>query len=407
MSWQSIRFEELYAEPSRNGVYKSKEFHGSGTKMVNMGELFGYEFISDQEMKRVQLTDAELKKSGLQEGDLLFGRRSLVEAGAGKCSLVTNIQEPTAFESSIIRVRLDKGEILPRFLYYWFRSPLGRGRVYAIVSGVNVKGIKGSDLKNIEVEFPDLPTQERIAGVLSAYDDLIENNRRRIAFLEKAARLLYREWFVHFRFPGSETTKFVDGLPEGWERRKVMEVSEYLSRGITPKYDPEAKCIVINQKCIRDNRVTLHLARKQSKLVPAVKHVRRLDVLVNSTGKGTLGRVAQFHAECSNLTVDSHVSIVRASEAVNPLWFGTTMIDKEALIETLGRGSTSQTELSKEDLGRMEITVPHISLQIQFGEKVAASRAQVEQLLLQNDKLAKARDLLLPRLMDGRLPIPE
>ena len=105
MSWQSIRFEDLYAEPSRNGVYKSKEFHGSGAKMVNMGELFGHEFISNQEMKRVQLTEAELKKSSLKDGDLLFGRRSLVEAGAGKCSIVTDIQEPTAFESSIIRVR--------------------------------------------------------------------------------------------------------------------------------------------------------------------------------------------------------------------------------------------------------------------------------------------------------------
>lgn len=101
-----ITLSELYASPSRNGIYKSAEFHGSGFKIVNMGELFGYDFISNQEMKRVQLTETELQNFSLQNGDLLFGRRSLVEAGAGKCSIVFDIQEPLIFESSIIRVRL-------------------------------------------------------------------------------------------------------------------------------------------------------------------------------------------------------------------------------------------------------------------------------------------------------------
>ena len=93
MKWPDVVFETLYAGPSRNGVYKPKEFHGSGCRIVNMGELFGFDFISNQEMNRLELNDMELATNSLQDGDLLFGRRSLVEAGAGKCSLVVEPQE--------------------------------------------------------------------------------------------------------------------------------------------------------------------------------------------------------------------------------------------------------------------------------------------------------------------------
>ena len=91
MSWQEVPFESLYEMPSRNGVYKTKEHHGEGTRIVNMGELFAYDTISNQEMKRLQMSEAELEVSGLEDGDLLFGRRSLVEAGAGKNSIVSRL----------------------------------------------------------------------------------------------------------------------------------------------------------------------------------------------------------------------------------------------------------------------------------------------------------------------------
>lgn len=129
MSWEEVPFESLYAVPSRNGVYKTKEHHGEGTRIVNMGELFAYDTISDQEMKRLQMSEAELEVSGLANGDLLFGRRSLVEAGAGKSSIVEGLTEPTTFESSIIRVRLDPTQANPRFYFYWLRSHIGKGRI--------------------------------------------------------------------------------------------------------------------------------------------------------------------------------------------------------------------------------------------------------------------------------------
>ena len=216
MTWPDVEFESIYASPSRNGVYKPKEFHGRGCRIVNMGELFGYNFISNQDMNRLELNERELEVNSLEDGDLLFGRRSLVEAGAGKCSLVVEPLDALTFESSIIRVRLNKKAANPRFLYYYFRSPQGRGRIRSIVSGTNVKGIRGSDLRRLPVANPPKDVQDEIANILAAYDDLIENNRRRMALLEESARLLYREWFVRLRFPGYEHTRIVEGVPEGW-----------------------------------------------------------------------------------------------------------------------------------------------------------------------------------------------
>ena len=202
--WQIMSFGEVLAEPVRNGIYKSKEFHGRGARVVNMGELFGHDFISDQEMKRVELTDDDKSKSSLKDGDLLFARRSLVFEGSGKCSIVVNPPELTTFESSIIRARPNRGIAEPRFLFYLFASPVGRATVASIATRTAVSGIRGSDLWQVGLPLPPLPAQRRIAGVLSAYDELIENNQRRIQILETMARALYREWFVAFRFPDHE-----------------------------------------------------------------------------------------------------------------------------------------------------------------------------------------------------------
>jgi type I restriction enzyme S subunit len=157
--------------------------------------------------------------------------------------------------------------------------------------------------------------QRRIAGILSAYDGLIENNQRRIRILEEMARAIYREWFVLFRFPGHQKTELVTSpignIPQGWEVKKLGELTSFLSRGISPSYAEDGDSIVMNQKCIRDQRLTLDPARKQIKPIPADKRIRFGDVLINSTGVGTLGRVAQVYEKLVDCTVDTHVTIAR------------------------------------------------------------------------------------------------
>ena len=139
--WREDTFAQVLAEPVRNGVYKKKEFHGSGVKIVNMGELFAYPRLRDVEMRRVQLSASEQQRFDVQAGDLLFARRSLVAEGAGKCSVVLEVNEPTGFESSIIRGRPDPTKVVSLFLYYYFNSPHGLHALDTIRRQVAVAGI--------------------------------------------------------------------------------------------------------------------------------------------------------------------------------------------------------------------------------------------------------------------------
>ena len=289
----------------------------------------------------------------------------------------------------------------PRFISYFLRSHLKNYKSEKAA----VPGVDRKVLHKLPAKCPDTQIQQSIVRILSAYDDLIENNRRRIGLLEDAARQLYKEWFVRFRFPGHEHVKFVDGVPEGWERKTIAELSSFLSRGITPTYDDEAPGLIINQKCIRDSKVSLEPARPQRKVVPENKLVRKFDILVNSTGAGTLGRVAQNFHEFENLTVDSHVTIVRPRDDVAPVWLGLSLTSKQDFIATLGRGATNQTELSKDDIGAIPIIVSSDILLWQFEEEAAKTAELIFVLAAQNHQLAKARDLLLPRLMNGSLTV--
>jgi len=218
--FETRKFEGLYLVPTRNGLTRPSKVRGSGIKMINMGELFAYSRINNPNMELVQVSKKELENFGVLKGDLLFARQSLVAEGAGKCSIVVDVPEPTVFESHLIRVRLDPKQADPNYYYYFFSSEIGNGMVQGMVMEVAASGIRGSDLAKIKVLYPQLPIQKRIASILSAYDDLIEVNTQRIKLLEQTAREIYKEWFVRMRFPGYKQAKFKKGIPEGWVTEK-------------------------------------------------------------------------------------------------------------------------------------------------------------------------------------------
>ena len=196
--WGEIPLARLLAEPVRNGIYKKKEFHGRGMKIVNMGELFAHPRLSAVPMKRVELSESEADRFLISAGDLLFARRSLVAEGAGKCCVVLDVDEPTTFESSIIRVRLDSTKADYLYLYYFFNSALGLYHLDTIRRQVAVAGITGSDLAKLEIPVPPPPEQRAIAQVLGTLDDKIELNRRMNESLETMARALFKSWFIDF-----------------------------------------------------------------------------------------------------------------------------------------------------------------------------------------------------------------
>ena len=157
-----VSFEKVLTRQPQSGLYKAQEFLGRGTKIVNMGELFGFDTIdSSIDMKRMELTQEEVSKYQLTPDDLLFGRRSIVLEGAGKCSMIGDLQEPVIFESSILRVTVNPEVVLPQFIFEWLRSPKGTQQITRIRSFTTVAGIAGSDLKRIVV--PVMPIKEQLA----------------------------------------------------------------------------------------------------------------------------------------------------------------------------------------------------------------------------------------------------
>ena len=248
--WRDVPFADLLVEPVRNGIYKRKEFHGRGIKVVNMGELFANPRLHDVYMRRVELSESERHRFSVQARDLLFARRSLVAEGAGKCSVVLEINELTAFESSIIRARPDPTKTDSLFLYYYFNSPIGLHALDSIRRQVAVAGITGTDLSQLSVRVPPLPEQRVIAHVLGTLDDKIELNRRMNETLEAVAQALFKSWFVDFEpvrakmegrwrrgeslpglpaehydlFPDRLVDSELGEIPEGWGVKELGEL---------------------------------------------------------------------------------------------------------------------------------------------------------------------------------------
>ena len=406
MSWARVPFETLFDVPSRNGVYKGKEFQGSGFKIVNMGELFGYEFISNQDMKLLQMTDKELERSGLLDGDLLFGRRSLVESGAGKCSIVVSPNEPMTFESSIIRVRLDKQTCNPLFYYYWFKSHVGRAGIKAIVTGTNVKGIRGSDLKNVLVAHPEIDVQNRVVEICKSYDDLIENNRRRIQLLEESARLLYQEWFVHLRIPGHEHVEIVDGVPEGWEPTFLPDVVDVNPKERIPK-DHEAWYVPMAS--LSETSMTADPKYFERRTKHTTVKFRRNDTLLARITpcleNGKTG-FAYFLKEDEVACGSTEFIVLRGNKVSAEFTYclARSYPFRETAINSM-TGSSGRQRVQVSCLNEYRVPLPPSHLLNEFDKVVRDNFVQIRLLMEQNTRLEQARDLLLPRLMNGEIAV--
>jgi len=268
LPWPTSSLASLLSEPVRNGIYKTKEYHGRGCKIVNMGELFAHSRMYSIPMKRVQLNESEQRRFLLEAGDLIFARRSLTAAGAGKCSIVLEVSEPTTFESSIIRARPDPQKANPEFLYYFFSSLQGYQALDTIRRQVAVAGITGGDLSQLPIPTPPMLVQNSIAETLSQFDKKIELNRQINETLEGMAQAIFRDWFVDFgpvrRAQAGATDPVAilggltpdptraaqiaalfpvafgnDGLPMGWQRLSLADIAVQGKGSINPLRQPD------------------------------------------------------------------------------------------------------------------------------------------------------------------------
>jgi type I restriction enzyme S subunit len=192
-------------------------------------------------MRRLRVAKDEIERFGLAGGDLLFARRSLVAEGAGKCSIVCEVNEPTVFESSIIRARPDTSKADSLFLYYFFNSPQGKSSLDSILRHVAVAGITGSDLVKLLVPCPPLYEQKAIARILGTLDDKIELNRKMNETLEQMARATFKSWFVDFEpFRDEGTADSPLGkIPKGWSVAPISDLCTLQRDSLQPSDNPE------------------------------------------------------------------------------------------------------------------------------------------------------------------------
>lgn len=352
------------------------------------------------EVKEMRFKDSELDRFRLRHGDLL-----VCEGGdPGRCALWESDEE-VYYQKALHRVRVGK-ELDARYLLY-FLIHIGETqeiRQY-YTGGATIKHLPAAALNRVVIRYPSYDTQGRIAGVLSAYDKLIENNRKQIKLLEEAAQRLHKEWFVDLRFPGHETTPIHNGIPEGWKRTTVGQSSSLVSRGVTPAYADDSNELVLGQRCVRNNLIDLSFARHHKPKKPNEKWLKKWDVLINSTGTGSLGRTAQFWLDNNNVVVDSHITIIRAQQREVAAYLGQWAFSNEAMLEALHTGSTGQTELPRDRVANCHVLIPDNDLLDLFYTLIEPMTMRIVAAQQQIVAAREARDRLLPKLMSGEIEV--
>jgi len=335
----------------------------------------------------------------------------------------------TVFESSIIRARVDATKADSEYLYYTFSSVVGRNLLGTILRQTAVSGITGTDLVELEIPLPPVANQKAISHILGTLDDKIELNRKTSETLEAMAKALFKSWFLDFDpvrakaegrptglpseisdlFPDSFEDSELGEIPSGWKCSPLADRAIYLSRGVSPAYCEEGGVLVLNQKCVRDSRISFEKARRHDTTRKQIvgREVRRFDALVNSTGVGTLGRVAMMPICQEEVVVDSHVTVVRGSNEQESFFISSTLLNRQTEIEALGEGSTGQTELSRVVLGSVPVIFPSPQLISAYFDFAFIIQDKIEKNDQASVVLASARDALLPKLISGEIRIPD
>lgn len=225
MRWEKVKLGNI-AEFS-NGVNFDKSAYAPGVKLISVSN-FGNRFYPDYSELPEISADVVKENDYLQHGDIIFVRSNGNKELVGRCMLIDNPPTHTTYSGFCIRARVkDTKRFNPKFLTYHFKHDGFRIAIAGNAVGANIQNLSQGRLSAYIAHIPPIETQRRIADILSAYDDLIENNRKQIKLLEEAAQRLYKEWFVDLRFPGHEHTRIVDGVPEGWEYIPLGKIFSY------------------------------------------------------------------------------------------------------------------------------------------------------------------------------------
>lgn len=290
-----------------------------------------------------------------------------------------------------------KRNISNKYLYYWFKSAFGKHEVDAIAKGTAQKAVPIEGLRRIELKLPPLSTQHRIATTISRYDSLIDNYQKQIKLLEEAAQRLYKEWFVNLRFPGHENTKIVDGMPEGWEKKKLEEIADIIM-GQSPKsefYNKEQKGLPFHQG------VGSYGTRFVNDIVYTTSYTRIAEA--NSLLFSVRAPVGRLNISKNKIVIGRGLAAMKHKNGMQGFLF---YMLKERFFkdDIIGNGSIFAS-ISKNELLNLRFIIPANSIIYKYERFASDIDAKIQKLDSQLRLLTESRDRLLPKLLSGEIEV--
>ena len=409
MSVETVRLETLAAEGRYSLIggpfgskLTSKDYVAEGIPVIRGSNMNGgryldetdFVFVSEQKMRE------DLFGNLAYPGDVVFTQRGTL----GQVALIPSEANTDTYviSQSQMKLTVDPEKADPRFIYYYFSSSEAQQRILNQNSSSGVPHINLTALRNFPVPKLQVSIQRAIADILSAYDDLIETNRRRIALLEEAARLLYREWFVHFRFPGHEHTEITNGLPKGWKARTLGRVVDVVKDTVKPA-DFSEDDIHIGLEHIPRRSFTLADWEPAADLASGKTRFAEGDILFCKIRP--YFHKSGFSLRSGLASSDAIVWRVKESEDWPLVVCATSSDHFIAVASKTVREGSKMPRADEKVLNGYPIPKPPEGLLSVFNDTIRPITQQCKTLALQNRALAQARDILLPRLMNGEITV--
>lgn len=366
---------------------------GGGTPSTKNPDYWGGDipWISPKDLtdyKSVYISKGEnfLTEKGLKSGTRLLPKNTLLFSSRAPIGYVALAANPICTNQGFKSIVCDEKQVVPLYLYYYMKANLDYIKLFG--TGATFPEISGKTMGKIKVEiFKSLDVQHRIASILSTYDTLIENNTKRIRLLEKMAENLYKEWFVRFRFPGHENVEMENDLPKGWSRGSLSDVCEFKrGKNITSSEMEEGNVPVIS-------------AGLEPSGYHSCSNVRGVNVTMSSSGANA-GYIAIHYsdiwaADCSYIKEATTDNIYYVYELLNNI---------RNVINNFQRGA-AQPHVYPKDVNRIKLILPSKELMLKANGRLEIMHNEIYNFQKQNSLLARQRDLLLPRLMSGKLEV--
>ena len=405
--WETKTVKSLCLKTTSGGTpsRKNPDFYKNGNIIWLKTKELKEWYIKDSEEK---ITEEALAKSSAK----LFPKNTILMAmyGDGRTITSLGILRKSAATNQACCALIPNPEII-NFIYLFYLLKFHKEHLIKLALGGAQRNLSVKIISDFKVKVSPLSTQQKIAGILSAYDDLIENNTRRIEILEEMARMLYREWFVKFRFPGHEAVQFVESelglIPEGWEVVKIENFGKVITGKTPSKTKPEyygSYMPFIKTPSMHGKMFCIEVEEYLSKEGADSQRHKSLPpntLIVNCIGAlaGSVSITSEFSQ------TNQQINAVILNNIKNREFLYFLLVELKETIRQYGSTGATMINLSKGKFESLSVLSPNRIILNQFNQLTASKFELIKNLQLKNINLRKTRDLLLPRLISGEIDV--